>query len=355
MIWKQQNLQALFSSSFSVFHPLKHRIMSFKADGNEWTTLQTIKARCPSWNPLCFGSSIWISTDYDDGEKGMVEYDCTTNTIKQVVSYPNGVAPSYHTVCKYKDDTIVIADGYRGVVVTFNVNTKSFSEPVPIPKVGRWCSAIAVQEYIHIFHGQDNKKSEYVVHSMNERTVNTFKDESCSVPMRDVAVTKGEGNTYYKFGGYDWSTNKPVNSFYIGSLTNNDGSKPLHWKKTNKFTLKKPLSYFGYVQREPFIVILGGYSSGCEDIVCILDLRDDSGWKPAAFTCPIKSSYTATLDNDENIHLFTYGDKKHFSVGIKTLGIDLEGNDDEKKEDDVDGVFAVCFLWSQNGYFVNSF
>ena len=274
----------------------------------------------------------------------MVEYDCTTNTIKQVVSYPNGVEPYYHTVCKYKDDTIVIADGHNGVVVTFNVNTKIFSEPVSFSKVGSWCSAIAVQEYIHIFHGDENKKSEYVVYSMNERTANTSKDESSSVPMSGVALTKGEGNTYYKFGGFDYSTGKPVNSFFIGSLTNNDGAKPLIWRQTNKFTLKKPPSHFGYVQRGPFIVILGGWSGDWEDTVSILDLRDDSGWRPSAFTCPLKTRYIATLDNDENIHLFTWGasHKKHFSVGLKTLGIELEDRDDEKGSDeDDDGVSLV--------------
>ena len=43
--------------------------------------------------------SLWYSTDGGYGENGMVEFDYTTNKIKQVVKYPQNIKPVDHSCC----------------------------------------------------------------------------------------------------------------------------------------------------------------------------------------------------------------------------------------------------------------
>ena len=269
-----------------------------------------------------------------------MEFDIIKNTVKQVVSYPKGCEPNRTFICKYKDDSIVVVDGKGGIVFTFNVTNNHFTKPITIPMLGENCSAIVVADYVHIFHGRKSDDSQYLVYSLHDNKITTFKDESCSVPMSLVAVIQGPGAKFYKFGGYDWSNKRAVDSFFTGTLKDGDASKPIQWTKTPKWTLNEPIQGLGHVRYGRYIVIFGGHSSDHVDTVSMLDLHGDSGWKPAALKCPISSSYTATVDGDDNIHLFTWGhdEKKHISIGIKALDIEHHDEDEEKGDGDDDGV-----------------
>ena len=270
----------------------------------------------------------------------MVEYDCTKNVIKQVVKYPDKFYPA--TACKYKDDTIAMVTG--GSIVFFNVSTNNFSEPVSIPNLG-WCSAIAIREYIHLFHGNNNKKREYLVYSVSEGTCTTFPDETHSWGVYQVAVVKGPENKFYKFGGVR-SDHCATSSFLVGSLQNGNAAEPIQWEpKSNSLRLPKSLFSFGYVQHGPFIVILGGKEkSRVSYHVSILDLRGDPVWRTSTVAVPWETTYAATIDDDENIHLFSHGhyikkETSHLAIAFKSIiaGLDVVAN---KKGKDKDGTFV---------------
>ena len=63
----------------------------------------------PRWNPICIGQSIWISVDYDEGEKGMVEFDCGSNSMKEAFAYPHRFQPEFQSISGYNRNDIVVA------------------------------------------------------------------------------------------------------------------------------------------------------------------------------------------------------------------------------------------------------
>lgn len=97
----------------------------------------------------------------------------------------------------------------------------------------------------------------------------------------------------FRFGGYDQKKRYQVDSFYIGNLKNEDPTKPIQWKLSPEYTLKRPLLAFRYIQHEHYIVTFGGetrYIFGglttknckrvlvkCSDDIYILDLNKSDG------------------------------------------------------------------------------
>ena len=255
-----------------------------------------------------FGTSIWLLVLKNDGNKGMIEYDCITDTFNKVIPCP--VLTGYINVCRYKDDTIVIEANHPGII-TFNINTKLYSEPVKMPvSVGPGANLIAVNNYIHIFHGHHNPQrdgqgryapSKYMIFSINNRVVETFEDKSCTFTTigvkafsrngvndrrnkiliagfgricsgRDIAVVVVtmifeylKITEYYKFGGFDVyhpPNGRPLDWFFIGQLQDEHGAKPLLWTPSPKYSLKtrsdEPVTRTSYVfQNGVDTVILG--------------------------------------------------------------------------------------------------
>eukprot|EP01083_Nonionella_stella_P211970 765913_1 len=69
----------------------------------------------------------WWSTDYDEGEQAMVQYDIQSDKIISVIKYPNNIKPSCHSCCQYKNE-IYIVDGENGQIITFNTQNKQFKK-----------------------------------------------------------------------------------------------------------------------------------------------------------------------------------------------------------------------------------
>ena len=172
--------------------------------------------------------------------------------------------------------------------------------------------------------------------------------------MRSVSITKQSDNSeFYKFGGYDYTTSKPVDSFFVGKLQNGKADKPIIWKQADHFKLKKPLLGCGVIQRYPFIVIFGGETTGDKalDDIYILDIRSKSGWVQSPIKCPTKSRYVAVLDHEQKAHLFTWNNnKQHYSIALKDLVPELvngqQRHDDDEKGGDEESESAklrVCF------------
>eukprot|EP01083_Nonionella_stella_P162729 534447_1 len=79
---------------------------------------------------------IWWSTDYDSGERGMVQYDIQSDKIILVVKYPNNINPMGHSCCKYKNE-IYIVDGNNGQIIAFNTQNNQFKIKTKTEKIGR--------------------------------------------------------------------------------------------------------------------------------------------------------------------------------------------------------------------------
>eukprot|EP01084_Bolivina_argentea_P034903 64653_1 len=84
------------------------------------------------------GDSLWYSTSYKYGGKGMVEYCIKTNTIKQIVQYPEDIQPTSHTVCAYHNIIYIIDGWINGNIISFDVSTKQFKKQLEISKIGGW-------------------------------------------------------------------------------------------------------------------------------------------------------------------------------------------------------------------------
>ena len=276
----------------------------------------------------------------------MVEYDCTSNSIKQIVPYPEEVKVRGPVTCKYKEDTIVIVDGghktvdppYTGYghrnacLLTFNICSNSFSKPVGIPRIGGGCCVVVLKEYIHIFHGACNADCEYLVYSVNDGTYDRYRDQPECHAYSCVVVTRGPGPQFCKFGGHGvgwkFGRNHVQRTFCTGRLNNGDPAAPIVWTcRNHNFQIPGRKYQCGFVHYGHVVIIFGVQDEETKkcNIMSILDLRDDSGWKPISITYPSADSYVATMDHAGNVHLFgSYrvheGTKSnHLCIAVKTL------------------------------------
>eukprot|EP01084_Bolivina_argentea_P036735 67925_1 len=91
-----------------------------------------------NYNLINIGDSIWYSTNYDEGEKGMGEYCIKTDSIVSKVKYPDKTYLSGHSVCEYNGN-IYIIDGRtscRAKIMLFSPSTKTFQTMnVNMPKI----------------------------------------------------------------------------------------------------------------------------------------------------------------------------------------------------------------------------
>ena len=120
--------------------------------------------------------SIWYSTDYVFG--GMVEYCLKTNTVKQVIPYPqnDNIKPYFHCLCKYKN-LIYIIDTFKNCeIIEFNPSSKTFTKKIKTDNIGACPSAIAINDEIHIYNGGNNSDSAYI-YSPKSNTIRKTDDQ----------------------------------------------------------------------------------------------------------------------------------------------------------------------------------
>eukprot|EP01083_Nonionella_stella_P158145 514351_1 len=100
-----------------------------------WKELTPGKTQCirPQFIPM--EDCIWWSTDYNQGEQGMVQYDIQSDKIISVVKYPNNIKPKWHSCCEYKNE-IYIVDGENGQIIAFNTQNKQFQIKTNTKKIG---------------------------------------------------------------------------------------------------------------------------------------------------------------------------------------------------------------------------
>ena len=144
---------------------------------HKWTTLTPLQTKFVKFNPICFGKSIWIATIYSQGERGLVEFECESNSMKQPTPYSTAkdysFEPEYHSVCS-SDDNIVLVHGNGGRIVTFNPISKQYGAAVSMPVLGFYTTSLVIDGNVHIFHGNKNEDRQYLVYSPLPSNSGTF-------------------------------------------------------------------------------------------------------------------------------------------------------------------------------------
>lgn len=310
--------------------------------------------------PITVRSSIWI----ESGD-GLVEFHSDSDTISPKMCYPISFTKERSAksqpliACKFKDESIVVIDGDRGIGIMFDTETRKYSDIFLFQgHFGGDSSCVVIKDCLHIFHGNDH--GDYTIYSLADKSSYTFQDHFCAkagqilyqVPVLQTdqsykssrktlvcGFTRNKQNAGHipsvivgliskfctielcKFGGWDYSwdqVSECVDSFYIGAWHNEDPLEPIQWTLAPEYALKRPfqgLRAFGYIQHGPFIVTFGGrfddrfYSNrrgrytALTDGIYILDLRKDCGWIRSPIKCPQKAEYCAVLDRAQRIHL----------------------------------------------------
>ena len=278
-------------------------------------------------------STIWFSTNFDKGDKGMTAYDCKSNEFSQTIKYPSKIIPKFHTCCCYDDNNeIYIVDSYNGEngqIISFNPSNGSFTKKINIPRFGKVASCIAVNDNIHILFGSENTKQQYIIYSMKDNTIkqheisNKTMSKLCNVNLlkykeRLIAIS-----------GWNLDDNTASNSFYISSkISKSDTNKnEITWTLQPKWKLPQQISGCGCILYNKYIITFGGVISITKaiDTIYVLNLsRDESYWeKILHIKCPIEGNYKAILDGDNNVHLVTAINEDdirgHYSIQVKDI------------------------------------
>eukprot|EP01083_Nonionella_stella_P154936 499814_1 len=99
----------------------------------EWKQLENPKTTKIRPESISIGNSIWWSTDYNEGERGMVEFDIKSNKIISTTPYPNDITPEFHCLCEC-GNIIYIVDGYlNNKIYSFDPKRIRFEVKIDIP------------------------------------------------------------------------------------------------------------------------------------------------------------------------------------------------------------------------------
>ena len=163
------------------------------------------------------GDSIWYSTDYNVGRKGMVQHCLKTNEIMQIIKYPPDINPLRHSVCSYQN-MIYIIDGCAGLIIEFNPTTKEFIKKTDIDVVGQYPSVIVIDDNIHIFNGTWNNKGIVLIYCPLDNTIHKIKDKFATEKVGNASLLNYK-NQLIRFGGHNKSTYSRLDEFLWGVNT----------------------------------------------------------------------------------------------------------------------------------------
>ena len=330
----------------------------------KWTIHQNPATHNIATKIVQIKDSIWYSTDHKDGEQGMVQYCLITNTVKNIVKYPEFVQPSYHCVCCL-NNIIYIIDGFNGYIISFNPSNNEFGSKIEmviiadycsVMNIGDYCSAVAIDGKIHIYNGMHNDKSLSYIYDPNTNEVKSVKDIFASRRMSNVAILNCPQipGKLLRFGGYNNEKKTFLDCFlvrfkikdalipgYVRQITGYDkypvdiinvimmfsDHDEYSWMQLDAWELKYKMYDFGYILYDHYIITFGGYSTPCifTDEVFILDvLNQDKGWIESNIKCPKNGAYIAILTSNETVHLFGFLVRtSHHSIAISEIFKDL--------------------------------
>ena len=288
-------------------------------------------------------STFWYSTDYNEGERGMVEYNYKSNTISTIAKYPHHIQPEHHSCCKYKNN-IYIIDGVNGEIILFKPSIKSFIKQTMIPKLGTNTSCATIGNTIHIMGGNKNTNLEHIIYSIKTNCIEIIEDPTSETTTYSINLLSYK-DRIIRFGGFDTENKQCIGKFFVSSaIKDNDNDNDIKWTLKRLYKLKYGVSGNGYIVYDHYIIIFGGEPAVgiFTDDIWILDLHTGHGWiNKKNIKCPLKSNYRAVLDDDDEIHLFTTVNSKqnvirHFAIDIRQIfghdddGVDVKYNDNDE-------------------------
>ena len=272
----------------------------------------------------------------------MVEFNCTTNKITNIVEYPEDLITDVHCCCKY-NNKIYIIDGEHGEITLFDPVSKTYSKQLDIPKIGWYASAVVVYDRIHILHGHKNRQH-YLIYNPNKNTVIDHAILTQAIRKSALLFYQSQ-NRILKFAGYCSEQRQKIDQFMVSSVIKPGEDTVPEWTTKPEWKLPIPLQNCGYVLYKHYIIIIGGSTTNNQfvDDVYLLDLRSDNGWKRVRYIeCPMPSHYLAILAVDKRVHIFARGnvlpnwkdsELGHYSLPITTIiGSDVFENDEECKD-----------------------
>ena len=266
------------------------------------------------------GDFIWYSTDYDEGERAMVQYCIKTNTIQDICKYPQDMTPMFHSCCLF-NDMIYIIDGQHGEIISFNPSTKTFAKKLEIEKIGDNPSCIQLHDKIHIFHGAYNRQ--HLIYSPIDNQVIVKEDEITTKNMRYVPLINYK-NQLCRLGGYSNTGSYAPTDLFLMSNVIEKNDENIIWTEKENLKLKESVYKFGCIIYENFIFTFGGILEGnnySDNISCLDISNDKNKWKTLEIKCPQETEYTAVLvpGRDDN--------KLLVSAYIRQLFVEWKMND----------------------------
>ena len=322
-------------------------------NGPQWSVHSRLWPCVIKNDPIQIQDSIWYSTDYDEGEKGMIEFCLKTNKTKSIVKYPEHIKPKIHSMCKCNNKIYLIDNTNSwsdGQIIEFDPTIKQFIKKIQFETLDGMQSVVVVNNCIHIYIYNYNG-SQY---SSNVWIYNTSKNViqkiNGNISREHVlcGCLSNYNNRLIQFGGLNTRL-QPVTEFLLG-VNNIDivtcyihecksklkllrripsdvidviavfycDKYEYHWSKIDCFELMHPMHQFGYVVYNDFVITFGGLVEGFGDEIYILDTADrQRGWILSDVRCPEKTRYTAILTSYGDVHLFNH--KAHYSLQLSSI------------------------------------
>eukprot|EP01083_Nonionella_stella_P118333 353256_1 len=292
-----------------------------------WKELKAGKTGNIRPQPIQMEDCIWWSTDYDSGERGMVQYDIQSDKIISVVKYPNNIKPKWHSCCKYKNE-IYIVDGQNGQIIAFNTQNNRFQIKTKMDMIGRGAQCIAMYDDVHIFGGHRNSK--HLVYRIKENKIKILNDTTTTANIGYASIVKYK-DQIIRFGGYNYDTDQYVDALFISSRIKRNTLNDIEWTSMPSWKCNQGVCDCGYLMYKHYIIMFGGATTGNKrlDTICVLNVRSaDDGWiELNHIKCPMPSEYHAVVDTMDNIHILSgYNDKKdckHYSISISSVLKDI--------------------------------
>eukprot|EP01084_Bolivina_argentea_P288353 494890_1 len=284
-----------------------------------WNELQASSTCCIRPNIICNGTSIWLSTDYDEGERGMIEYDTKSHRIISVTKYPKDIQPDIHSLCLY-NNLIYIIDGEHGKIYTFDPVQKRFQLKLNINPLGVFTNCIATDNgIIYIFNG-DKNVGYYYIYSTKSNTIKSVRDTHKYSTLVEQCTISTD-NKLFRIGGISQNYKFMCDSVYSAASHN------VAWSE--EFKLPRGLCGFGLIYYKKYIIIFGGCYKPKQYLnhIYVFNLQNKiASWKRLEhLKCPLQNKYHAILMADNNVHLFTMPNAsknikpKHFSIPISYI------------------------------------
>eukprot|EP01084_Bolivina_argentea_P063277 115588_1 len=269
---------------------------------------------------------IWIATNYDDAEGGLIKYCPKSNTMK-IIKYPQSLRPKWHSATQY-GSSIYIVNGVDGYIMEYNTITQTFTINMQTQVIGKHTQCVAYNGYLYIFGGRKNAYYSYLIYCIKDCKLFAVMDPI--IPHRKAAnrCCILFRNRLMVFGGFDIKTADRFDTFYESSCLD-DNPINIQWKINSTFKLKKGLNCFGCIVSDPYIVIFGGNTGQQRvDSISVLNVDNNVGWiELKHIKCPKALRCRAIMDSEYNIHLFGYLVQMHSAIPFSIICLNQDEND----------------------------